>query len=336
MQSSVDKQGKKFFVGLNTGFVDENLNPDSRCIDFYSSRSRHKLYCTIVGNVVLPSGFSTNKKTARISHAPAWNHLAEAITEQGAVPGIQFSSTWSGFEGKRRFVAHNYASTFKFYQSVGAQITQREIAALIVDLSDATRIAVDHGFRHIQLHAAHGYFFNLVTHPLFSSHSQWTCSYIQSWLDELHTKGIETSIRVSMTTGWPEIDCEYIAGMSRLYDLIVNYTDLSDGFYNLDKRKIYPSTKDLANRRFNLSTSIAAEYPSKMFILSGQAKDYADNLRENLHLGFCRDLIANPNFLLDMINGCVLCNKCHYFSRREEHLFCPEWEKVIGINNLPL
>lgn len=330
MQDSVsNKAKKKFFVGVNSGFVDEGQNPDERCIDFYSSRSGHGLYCTIVGNVVLPGGFSTNGKTARISRDLGWRRLAAAIRDKGSVPGIQFSSTWAGFKGERRFITRSHADTFDFYLKAGSQITQNEIATLITELSEASQIAIDHGFRHFQLHAAHGYFFNLAIHPLFSSYSDWTRVEIQGWINRMRKQGVETSIRLSMTTGWPEIDTEYVRGLSGVYDLDVDYIDLSDGFYNLDKRKIYPSTGDLSKRRFDLSVNVAAEYPGKTFILSGQAKYFSNALSENLHLGFCRDLIANPNFLINMEDGCTLCNKCHYFSRGTESLFCPHWEEPL-------
>lgn len=319
---------KKFFVGLNSGFVDKNSNPNDQCIDFYSSRSGHGLYCTIVGNVVLPSGFSTNQKTARISQDPGWTRLVASIKDRGSIPGIQFSSTWAGFKGERRFITRNYTDTFNFYRQAASQIAQAEIAALINELSEASQIAIDHGFRHFQLHAAHGYFFNLAIHPLFSSYSEWTRVEIQDWIYRMRKQGIETSIRISMTTGWPEIDSEYVRGLSPAYNLDVDYIDLSDGFYNIDKRKIYPSTEDLSERRFTLSLNIATEHPDKMFILSGQAKNHSSDLPKNLHLGFCRDLIANPNFLNNMEDGCTLCNKCHYFSRGTDSLFCPNWEKL--------
>lgn len=331
MQDSASNTSKKkFFVGLNSGFVDKESNPDDRCIDFYSSRSGHGLYCAIVGNVVLPSGFSTNGKTARISQDLGWTRLAAAIKDKGSMPGIQFSSTWTGFKGERRFITRNYIDTFNFYRNAGSQIAQSEIAALINELSEASQIAIDHGFRHLQLHAAHGYFFNLAIHPLFSSYSEWTLVEIQNWIDRMRKQGVETSIRISMTTGWQEVDPEYVRGLSPVYNLDVDYIDLSDGFYNIDKRKIYPSTNDLSQRRFNLSIDVAVEHPRKMFILSGQAKYYINALPENLHLGFCRDLIANPNFLSDTEDGCMLCNKCHYFSRGTTSLFCPRWEKKIG------
>lgn len=317
---------KTFFVGLNAGLVDGELNPDSRCEEFYSSRSGNGLYCTIVGNVVLPSGFGTNGKTARISNGPGWGRLARAIANRGAIPGIQFSSTWANFQGERRFIARNPEETFDAYRQVANEITQEQIAMTMTGLLAASHLAINHGFRHIQIHAAHGYFFNLALHPMFSQYSDWSRTQLLSWLDAMKKCGIETSIRVSLSTGWAVADAEYVSGLDSIISLPVDYVDLSDGFYNLDKRRIYPSTAELSRLRFDLSAALAASNPSKMFILSGQAKKFIAELPGNLHLGFCRDLIANPNFLQNMENGCVLCNKCHYYSRNADSLFCPQWQ----------
>jgi 2,4-dienoyl-CoA reductase-like NADH-dependent reductase (Old Yellow Enzyme family) len=325
MKTSASASTKKFFVGLNTGFVDEHLNPDTRCADFYFSRSGHGLYCAIVGNVVLPSGFGTNGKSAQISTGSGWGQLAKAIASQGAIPGIQFSSTWAGFHGNRKFVARDPANVVDLYQRAGARITREEVSSLLSKLFDASKIAIDHGFRHLQLHAAHGYFFNLAIHPLFSSYSAWTRGQIQNWLDEMRRQSIETSVRISMTTGWSAIDPEYIMGLAPSYDLVTDFIDLSDGFYNINKKKIYPSTDDLSESRFDMSYKQAANYPNQMFIVSGQSKVSVDKVLRNMHLGFCRDLIANPNFILDMKKGCMLCNKCHYFSRGVDFLSCPQW-----------
>lgn len=318
---------KKFFVGLNTGLVDSDSNPDSRCIEFYSSRSGNGLDCTIVGNVVLPTGFGTNGKTARISNSMAWRSLAEAIAARGAIPGIQFSSTWASYLGERRFIARDPAETYRSYLKVGKEITEEHISALMSQLHEGSQLAIEHGFRHIQLHAAHGYIFNLILHTMFSSHSKWAHEKIRSWLDAMQSDGVSTSIRISLSTGWPSADSDYSSGLSAVIGLPVDYIDLSDGFYNLDKRKIYPSTVQLSRQRFEISAALAMANPNKNFILSGQAKKFVAELPDNLHLGFCRDLIANPNFLQNMEDGCVLCNKCHYYSRGEDSLTCPQWKR---------
>lgn len=317
---------KKFFVGLNTGLVDGDLNPDSRCVEFYSSRSGNGLHCAIVGNVVLPSGFGTNGKTARISNSLAWRNLAEVIAARGAIPGIQFSSTWADYKGERRFISREPEVAYKAYLQAAKEITQEQISVLMSQLASGSQLAIKHGFRHIQLHAAHGYVFNLAVHPMFNPHSKLAHDEILSWLDTMRTSGIQTSIRISLSTGWPKVDADYFSGLTSIIDLPFDYVDLSDGFYNLDKRKIYPSTIELSQQRFDLSAAVAVSNPSKNFILSGQAKKFVAELPDNLHLGFCRDLIANPDFLQNMENGCTLCNKCHYYSRGEDSLICPNWQ----------
>src|SRR5258708_2628456 len=102
MHTSTDR--KYFFLGLNTGFMSNGI-PDSRCYEFYARRSRHGLYCAIVGNVVIPGGFGTNMNTPEISNSHAWRHLADAIASNGALPGIQLATAWKGYSGRKKFVS---------------------------------------------------------------------------------------------------------------------------------------------------------------------------------------------------------------------------------------
>jgi hypothetical protein len=61
----------------------------------------------------------------------------------------------------------------------------------------------------------------------------------------------------------------------------------------------------------------------KDFILSGRALLQVDHdLPPNLHIGLCRDLIANPDYLVDQSRGCMNSGKCHYFSRGTDHVTC--------------
>jgi len=100
---SCNENKKYFFLAVNTGFVANGL-PDQRCYNFYVDRSRHGLHCAIVGNVVIPDGVGSNNVCATISGEEAWRRLALGILEQGALPGIQLSSAWQGFNGMKKFV----------------------------------------------------------------------------------------------------------------------------------------------------------------------------------------------------------------------------------------
>jgi NADPH2 dehydrogenase len=188
-------------------------------------------------------------------------------------------------------------------------------------------MAVKAGFRHVQLHAAHGYLFNLLIDRRLSAHADLATKSIEAWAKELASIDVETSLRFSMWSGHPFLDldtgdkfADEIAAMP------VNYIDASVGFYNIDKRLIYPSTPTLLSARVTATLAIANRHPSANLIMSGMSnRAWDDLLPNNIHIGICRDLIANPNFLQERANGCKTCMKCHYFSRGAENLTCGLW-----------
>ena len=68
---------------------------------------------------------------------------------------------------------------------------------------------------------------------------------------------------------------------------------------------------------------LAINHPDKQIILSGKSNAIHDkNLPDNVHVGLCRDLIANPKYLLEVGNGCNNCESCHYYSRGYSSLEC--------------
>ena len=108
-----------------------------------------------------------------------------------------------------------------------------------------------------------------------------------------------------------------------------DYYDLSDGFYNIDKKLIYPYSKNIECRK-NRQIDISNTYIQQKFISSGLSYGLYDEeiLPDNLHIGICRDLIASPNFLnFPNEKGCSKCSKCHYYSRGKSELECPQWDE---------
>jgi NADPH2 dehydrogenase len=111
----------------------------------------------------------------------------------------------------------------------------------------------------------------------------------------------------------------------------VNYVDVSSGFYNIDKHLIYPARPDTLLARRSETLGLADRHPEGQFILSGRAfRESEESLPANVHLGLCRDLIANPDFIVNTTRGCVNSGKCHYFSRGAAHITCPQWYKTNG------
>ena len=151
---------------------------------------------------------------------------------------------------------------------------------------------------------------------------------IADWARRLSDRGIETSVRVSQRTGDPVFDAN---GREEFLDTIsllpVGYVDVSSGFYNIDKRLIYPSLAAITRQRWQETFALANRHGRTQFILSGKSAGAVEvDLSDNVHIGICRDLIANPDYLRDKENGCINAMKCHYYSRGEAHLTCERWD----------
>jgi NADPH2 dehydrogenase len=318
---------KIFFLAVNTGYT-KNGVPDRRFLDFYSDRSGKGLHCAIVGNVAIPDGFGTNSSTPRIENRKIWLALAEAISSKGSLPGIQLSTTWENYAGAKKFLTNSPAEQLDHYRHTASKFDQNQIKSQFLSLKKATDIAINSGFKHIQLHAAHGYFFNLILDNRFSKHNDLAIDLTQDWLESIRSSKIETSIRISTLTGADEFDKENSSFLEKLTEIPFNFHDLSEGFYNINKRLIYPSIENILAERINRNINIALKHPHRNFISSGKSHALTQNdLPNNIHIGICRDIIANANFLQDKNNGCKNRMKCHYYSRGSSAITCGTWNK---------
>lgn len=322
-----------FLVGLNTGFVSEG-EPDGRYIDFYQSRSSKELHCAIVGNVVIPLGHGTNASTPMLSRAQIWTQLASEISNRGSIPGIQLATAWEGYQGSRGFRAKDSHKAIQQSVDIAHNISRVQLEQVLDSLDTAVDLAWWHGFRHIQVHAAHGYLLSLLVDQRISPHAEQVLSRLAALAHRCCAEGIETSIRISLRTGDMTFDC---SGRERddfhaaIAALPFDFVDVSSGFYNIDKQLIYPARPDSLTIRRRETISLAESFPGRRFIFSGRALESpTENLPENVHIGLCRDLIANPRYLAEPGNGCINSGKCHYFSRREKHITCPRWHETHG------
>lgn len=325
MASSV-KSRLHFFVGVNTGFVTDEL-PDERFVEFYARRSSPLLHCAIVGNVVIPGGFGSNAQTPVISANDAWRRVTNAIIERNAVAGIQLASAWDGYVGNRSFRSKSTATVIDDARTLVRGMSEKGQAILMDSLEHGSSLALDAGFRHIQLHAAHGYLFSLLIDRRINSNAPAILDRLRTWGTSLQAEAVETSIRISLRTGDQSFDQSgCVEFLDEIAQLPFNYVDVSSGFYNIDKKLIYPGRPDTIDARREETISFAKRHPTQRFIYSGRAMARAaTNLPNNVHLGLCRDLIANPDFLKNSAKGCENSGHCHYFSRGKNHITCSQW-----------
>lgn len=320
-----------FFLGVNTGFITNGL-PDARYFEFYRTRSSAALHCSIIGNIVVPGGFRSNTSTAILSVDPVWSNLAEAISAGGSLPGIQLATVWEGYAGTRRFVGLNPEKVIPMARELVETTGSIGISKILDAFEQGALLSANHGFRHVQFHAAHGYLLSLIVDERINPKAAVSLTRLSTMAKDLGSAGIETSIRISIRTGDPFFDAE---GTDCFIDTIstlpFDYVDLSSGFYNIDKRLIYPTRPEIVAARHLESLLVASRHLSQSFIVSGKVMNMdREGLPFNVHFGICRDLIANPNFLENPIEGCHNHNKCHYFSRGEGQISCARWEMGSG------
>jgi len=313
-------------LGVNTGYVTDG-SPNEQYIEFYERRSSPLLHCGIVGNVVIPGGIGSNASTAIISDNPVWGALARSISGKGTIPGIQLTTAWEGYVGARSFRSKWPEAAIAEYREVVANMPSSQIKDQFDQLKRGTDLALSAGFRHIQLHAAHGYMFSLLIDPGIYERSEAVLEKLEAWGKYLKNQGAESSIRISLRTGLSSFDGdERKAFLDTISALPFTYIDVSSGFYNIDKQLIYPGRPEVIEKRRTETISLANRHPRRLFIYSGRALNQPEhNLPPNIHVGLCRDLIANPDFLNKMDWGCVNAGDCHYFSRGKPNLTCHQW-----------
>lgn len=315
-----------FFVGVNTGYVSKG-EIDERFIDFYRRRSSKKLHCAIVGNVVIPGGHGTNSNTPMISRSSKWAEVAGTIAARGSLPGIQLATVWKGYVGPRSFRSSFGRDAIERARDLIRGMRSEEIRSMLRALDDAAGLAVEAGFRHLQVHAAHGYTFSLLVDERINRNAKEVLKFLSEWSLRQSALGVETSIRFSLRTGDVIFDS---AGRNKFHAQIAalpfDFLDVSSGFYEIDKQLIYPARPDVLLKRHSETIALAGRFPQRDFILSGRAmRNPSSNLPTNVHVGICRDLIANPDYLADKTRGCTNLGKCHYFSRGDNHVTCPHW-----------
>jgi NADPH2 dehydrogenase len=318
-----------FLLAINTGFVTGGV-PDDRYIDFYRRRSSPQLHSAIIGNVIVPGGYASNDATPTLSSARVWAEVARVIRDGGSLPGIQLGTAWAGYTGSRSFLSAKRHEVIAEARRLVASLGREGLGEVLDSFDKATIVAVGHGFTHVQVHAAHGYLPSLMVDRRINPDASWAIDRLASLGERLRGQKIETSIRISLRTGDSDFDS---AGTADLQDelaaLPFDFVDLSSGFYNINKRLIYPARPDDLDARLHETLAVAYRHPGRAFILSGRAMSQSTaDLPPNIHLGLCRDLIANPRFLSEPMNGCQNHGKCHYYSRGSAHVTCPRWTET--------
>ena len=319
---------------INTGLYVQGASTREN-VDFFSARAEGGVDMCMVGNIATTPNTVPNGSTGVMSDNHCWSHLAAQIRKAGSIPAIQLGATLPDFKGQRAFYTLEAEAEIRRYQTLFATISESDWQALGDKFIQAIELSLNHGFEHVQLHAAHGYAFSLVLDPQINPDGRGL-DVLMSLLNLLSSNNqLSTSLRVSWYTGLSydhERQARLLEVWSPFRDRIE--LDLSNGYYNLDKRHIYPPHQKGQAPFLNYAISLAIRFPDASFVMAGNIWEPYKLLEEiptNLNLSIARALIADPHYLMrdrkdkSVPMVCDDCGMCHFFSKGECNIICPKW-----------
>ena len=318
-----------FFAPINPGYSENGLLT-KKLITFHINHSGKGIGIYYVGNISMRNIWASNSNTVVLSTSGAntWKKLSSNISATGSIPGIQLAWKPEAIAMQRSFITDKpkeQLSTFReFYSSVD------DINYLASIYVDSINRAKSLGFKVIQLHAAHGYALSLLLSRSVSGcvnpiHTKGV-KLIKTILNNFDKKDCILDIRISLYEGIDDTQEELNYKMSLfniLSELGFDIISLSNGFYNIDKRMIYPP-KRLGPIILEEAISCASKYPNIIWNVSGNMERILTstrNMPSNLSFSIGRQLIADPETIVKIqhkaigsIDWCSECGSCHYYS----------------------
>lgn len=318
-----------FFAPLNPGYSENGRIQRGYC-DFFVNHAGRETGICYVGNVSLQKEGRSNEGTAVLSSNPdaKWETLAERISLAGSLPGIQLAYNPSQHIMQKAFTTNEKSEAIDSYQKYYNSFDNEK--QIIAQFVSAAQRAYSLGFSVIQIHAAHGYLLSLLLSRSISGSTdpRKTKGFeiISSITEKLKTAGALIDIRLSLYEGIDDGADEF-GYKSKLFELLIecgiDIISLSNGFYNIDKRMIYPP-KNNTMPIFEEAKFLANTHRGILWNVAGNM-EYAlihnSIIPENLSFSLGRQLLSDPQAIIKMkkgefedINPCSECNKCHYYS----------------------
>ena len=317
---------------INTGLYVDGESTLAN-MTFFEERARSGVDICMVGNIAVSEGNVPNDSTGVMSSSVKWAELASVIRRSGSTPGIQLSATLPEYRGQTAFTSTTQDKEFRSYKDLFDKMTKKDWEQLAARFADAVDLAFEQGFDHLQIHAAHGYAFSMALDPVINPASVGI-GPMSNLIEHLYKKfGKRSSLRVSWFTGLKH-DIERQARILELWSPFASMIelDLSNGYYNLDKRLIYPPHKCGEAPYMENAIALAKIYPYASFIVAGNIWNpyiLAGCCPPNIHFAIARALIADPNHLFSLREKsnmlCDDCGECHFFSTGKRNVTCPKW-----------
>lgn len=332
--------GRVVFSPINTGLA-QDARPDSRMVQFHRVRAGPGIGIAIVGNVAVSADSRTNENTivlASASDVRGVAAVARAIEETGTLPGIQLAFSPPGLNPRPAWRCADKDAEVHRLRKLVASVPEAQMHKLIDAFVSSAQLAVDSGFRVIQIHAAHGYLLSLMLSKYlngriggFSADGEWLEVFIGRLSDVC--VGRLVSIRISVVHGIGDLDTEVqeaLALADRLDAAGVGLIDVSAGLYTLTRELIYPKGGGGDVPYLRHGTKMAQRVSCLVCVAGGiRFFDALPSIPDNLLIGVGRPLLADPGFVRKYladeshtIQHCKNRGKCHYFTRGESHISC--------------
>ena len=263
---------------------------------------------------------------------PGLSDLAEAISAQGAIPGLQL-----GHCGPQRVISEGPVvapSSIPWApgKRTPIELTAVQIKQIVQDHAAATRRAVQAGFQLVEVHAAHGYLVNSFLMPAtnqraddyggsFDNRLRFLLEIVSVMRTELGPRRL-LSIRLNgddlLPGGLGPEDYSKIA--RALADHGVDILHVSAGTYRAMERRIPPMY--LQNESFAKYAGVLRRACGLPVIASGTIHDMTEAARiisagEADFVALARPLFADPDLPNKVLNGrhdnvlpCIRCNTC--------------------------
>ena len=263
---------------------------------------------------------------------PGLTDIAEAVSAEGAVPGLQLGHCGSQRVISEPPVVAPSAIAWAVGKRVPTELTREEIARIVQDHSHATRRAVQAGFRLLELHAAHGYLVNTFLSPAtnrrsdgyggsFENRLRFPRDVIAAMREELGPKRL-LCVRLNgddLLPGGLTIE-EYCKVAAALVEAGVDLIHVSAGTYRAMEKRIPPMY--LVGETFAGYAGPIRRAAKVPIIASGTIHDPAQADRliavgDADFVSLARPLFADPALPSKLLQNqpgevlpCIRCNTC--------------------------
>lgn len=333
-----------YLAPINTGLA-PNGKPNKKFLEFYKKRSGKNIGITYIGNVAVGEEWRTNSNTPWLSNdsKKIWKDLTTIIEKNGSLPGIQIACRHSKEEAPSKMWSRVDAKKFlndvkEYFSNIPIDVIHQINDAFI----KSCRLAIEFGFKVLQIHAAHGYFFSQLLDDRINNRTDIYGADPLNPIRELiefikkQEKDIITDLRLSLYDGIEAKSIEF-ERKSILIEKIsmtdIDIISISNGSYDFNKQFIYPPVEWGHGPFIRDVISLAVKHPMKIFNVAGNIWDLRKiptDIPDNLSFSIGRALIADPEIIKKSISGrfdeivwCTRRGSCHYYTKGHSEIYCP-------------